>query len=815
MKKILLIVSLLITNSIYGQDVTALINKAANENTVGSLEQMSDNELLTYWNKAQAEGYSLNQLKTLARAQGASESDISKFEKRIKSLKDKDKEPEVSSTEETLSSIFGINATDKLDDVDETNESNLYSLPIFGMEFFKSKPDSSASNSSPQLNIATPSTYQLGPGDEISISLWGGAENEYNAIINTNGSIKLDRIPPIYLSGYTIYSAKKRIGNALSKIYSGINSSSESYQKVYFDIALMNTRSIVLNIVGNVKTPGTYTLSSMTSPLNALYAAGGPNENGSFRNIEILRNGKTFKKIDLYDYFAKGVYPTLSLRDQDVIMVPSYSKRVFINGEFKQDGIFELKEKETLEDLMVFSGGFSSFAYKDKLYVESISGVYKKIETYNKENFKKSILKDGDIVSAKSVSDKYINKVSIEGAVYLPGQYSLENNSSLSKLLVNSQGLKDDALLTSAILYRFFEGDENKVVSVDLKKVISGEKDVDLMANDRIKIFSKKSLREESFVEIQGEVNDPNKFDFIKGMTLIDLILLSDGIKKDGDSYSIDVFRKSYDKSGENPYKVYFVNLNNESLSSELDYKKSEYDFLLERNDLVVVRQKEGITKSAFVTINGLVKTPGVYAILNNKYSLFDLLNDSGGILKDGALNGVKIKRVNTSKEEIEEAFNESDSLDVEITKVEDYIEFGVDIAQLYKTKGEDLRFNVILKGGDVIEVPKLDNTIEIIGEVQQPTVINYKKGIRGLDAISRAGGVTDVAKKSSAFVIYQNGNVASFKNFLFFTSSPRLEPGCKIVVPKRIANPNKTSIAEIIGLTSTLATLAVLIQSL
>ncbi|MDC0388883.1 SLBB domain-containing protein [Flavobacteriaceae bacterium] len=808
MKKILLIVSLLITNSFYGQDVTPLINKAANENTVSSLEQMSDDELLAYWNNAKEEGYSLNQLKTLARAQGVSESDISKFEKRIKSLKDK--EPEVSSTEEKLSSIFGINATDKLDDMDDTNESNLYSLPIFGMEFFKSNPNSSAKNSSPQLNIATPSTYQLGPGDEISISLWGGAENEYNATINTNGSIKLDRIPPIYLSGYTIFSAKKRIGNALSKIYSGINSSSESYQKVYFDIALMNTRSIVLNIVGSVKTPGTYTLSSMASPLNALYAAGGPNENGSFRNIEILRNGKTFKKIDLYDYFAKGVYPTLSLRDQDVIMVPSYSKRVFVNGEFKEGGIFELKEKETLEDLMVFSGGFSSFAYKNKLYVESISGVYKKIETFDKEDFKSSLLKDGDIISAKSVSDKYLNRVSIEGAVYLPGQYSLENNSTLSELLVNSQGLKDDAQRTRAILFRFFEGEENKIVSVDLNKVISGENDIDLKANDRIKIFSKKLLKEEAFVEIQGEVNSPKKINFFEGMTVSDLLLLADGLKNDGDSYSINIFRKTLDKSGEVPIKSIETSLNSEFSSENLNN-----NVVLEADDLVVVRSILGKVESEFVTITGLVKTPGVYAILNNKYSLFDLLNDSGGILKDGALNGVKIKRINKSKREIEEAFNESDSLGVEITKVEDYIEFGVDIAQLYKTDGEDLRFNVILKGGDVIEVPKLDNTIEIIGEVQQPTVINYKKGIRGLDAINRAGGVTDVAKKSSAFVVYQNGNVASFKNFLFFTSSPRLEPGCKIVVPKRIANPNKTSIAEIIGLTSTLATLAVLIQSL
>jgi len=743
MKKILLIVSLLITNSFYGQYVTPLINKAADENTVSSLEQMSDDDLLAYWNKAQAEGYSLNQLKTLARAQGASESDISKFEKRIKLLKDNDKEPEVSSTEETLSSIFGINATDKLDGVDDTNESDLYSLPVFGMEFFKSNPNSSGKNSSPQLNIATPSTYQLGPGDEISISLWGGAENEYNAIINTNGSIKLDRIPPIYLSGYTIYSAKKRIGNALSKIYSGINSSSESYQKVYFDIALMNTRSIVLNIVGNVKTPGTYTLSSMVSPLNALYAAGGPNENGSFRNIEILRNGKTFKKIDLYDYFVKGVYPTFSLRDQDVIMVPSYSKRVFVNGEFKQEGIFELKEKEALEDLMVFSGGFSSFAYKNKLYVESISGVYKKIETFDKEDFKSSLLKDGDIISAKSVSDKYLNRVSIEGAVYLPGEYSLENNSTLSELLVNSQGLKDDALRTRAVLFRFFEGEENKIVSVDLNKVTSGENDIDLMANDRIKIFSKILLKEEAFVEVQGEVNNPKKFNFFEGMTVSDLLLLADGLKNDGDSYSINIFRKTFDKSGEVPIKSI-----KDSLNSEFSSENLNNNIVLQAEDLVVIRSVLGKIDSEFVTINGLVKTPGIYAILNNKYSLFDLLNDSGGILKDGALNGVKIKRINTSKEELEEAFNESDSIEIEITKIDDYIEFGVDVAQLFKTNGEDLKFNVILKGGDVVEVPKLDNTIEIIGEVQQPTVINYKKGIRGLDAINRAGGVTDVAKK-------------------------------------------------------------------
>ena len=289
-------------------------------------------------------------------------------------------------------------------------------------------------------------------------------------------------------------------------------------------------------------------------------------------------------------------------------------------------------------------------------------------------------------------------------------------------------------------------------------------------------------------------------------MTLVDLILLSDGIKEDGDSYLIDVFRKTYDKTGTTPFK---------SLSANIDYKNSRESFLLEKDDLVVVRLKEGVTKNSFVTINGLVKSPGPYAILNNKYSLYDLLNDAGGILKDGSLKGVKVKRINKAKKEIEKLVSSTDTLGIEISDLEDYIEFGVDIAQLYKTKGTDLKYNVILKDGDVIEVPKADYTIQVIGEVQRPTVINFKKGMTALQAINQAGGVTDLAKKRGSFVVYQNGNVSSFKRFLFFNFPPRLEPGSKIIVPKKVANPNKTSLAEIIGLTSTLATLAVLINSL
>ena len=811
MKKLLYIFFLLITSTIVSQDVSSLMQKAAQNNPVQELEKMSDQELLSYWEQAQEQGYTLNQLKTLARAQGASESDLAKFEKRINGLSGSTKSVAPVTIEDSLSSIFGI-TKDSEDEFDSDLEGESYTLPIFGMDFFKSKPDSSSPNSSPQLNIATPSTYQLGPGDEISISIWGGAENEYNTIINTNGFIKLERIPPIYLSGYSIFSAKKRIGNALSKIYAGINSTSESYQKVYFDIALKNTRSIVLNIVGNVMTPGTYTLSSMTSPLNALYAAGGPNENGSFRNVKILRNGKTFKTIDLYDYFAKGVYPTLSLRDQDVILVPSYSKRVFINGEFKQEGIFELKEKETLEDLLVFSGGFSSFAYKNKLFVESISGVFKQIKTFDKTDFDKSFLNDGDVITANPVSDKFLNKVSIEGAVYLPGDYQIESVKTIKGLISAASGLKENAQNSRAFLIRKKNGIMQEMISIDLNNVLNKEKDISLSNGDKLIISNKEDLKEESSVFIKGEVNEPGKYPFYQGMTVADLVLSASGFKNSANSKQIDLYKLTYDPTGKSP-----IELKQASLNIDFSVNNETNNLTLDNDDMVIVRSKEGFKqKKDYVTLSGLVKRPGEYGVIDDSYSLYDLLADAGGLLPNASLNGLKIRRLNSFNEESEEIFNSLDSLNFEKTEIKKFIEFGVDAKKLFETKGEDPRYNVILKNEDEISVAKIENTIEITGQVQQPTVINYEKGLTVGQAIINAGGVDDLAKKGGTFVVYQNGRVKSNrKYFLIFNSMPKLEPGCKIIVPRKVENPNKTSLGEIIGLTSTLASLAILIRSL
>ena len=488
MKKIFLVVLMLVSSLVYSQDLGSL---AQAQNKIKSLELMSDQELLSYWTQAQEQGYSLSQLKTLARAQGASESDLAKFEQRIKGLKTDKVDPGslVDKTANDLSSIFGISSLSE----EEEEEEKYLGLNIFGMSFFNNAKELEDPSMSPQINIATPSYYQLGPGDELKVSVWGASENEYAFEITREGTIKIDRVGPVYVSGLSLLDAKKKIGTALSKIYSGISSSNESYQKVFFNVSLSKSRSIIINVVGSVERPGTYTLSSMISVLNALYAAGGPTENGSFRAIQVVRSGKVYKSVDLYNYFVKGLFPSITLRDQDVILVPSYKNRVFINGEFKTAGVFEFIDGEKIHDLLSYTGGFSPFAYKDEIFIKSVSGINKSIRTVNSNDYETSLVKSGDIIEAKPIADRYTNKVSIEGAVYIPGDYMLESSGTVRKLLSIAQGPKEDALLSRAVIYRQLDGEEQSMISFSISEVLSKKTTIALLPNDRVRVFSKKT----------------------------------------------------------------------------------------------------------------------------------------------------------------------------------------------------------------------------------------------------------------------------------------------------------------------------------
>ena len=773
--KKLLLVLILLPSIIFSQDIN-----------VESLKSMSDRDLKTYMTQAQERGYSLDQIKIIAKAQGISDFEISELERRVLGLEAFSTiSNDFSKNTGENTSVFGLIENK---DKEQKEVDNI----VFGSSFFNNPDISSA----PSLNIATPDSYELGPGDELLISVWGAAENEYNSIITREGYLKIERIGPVYLSGLSIAEAKVKLKNTLSKIYSGINSGSN---KVFFDITLLNNRSIVINITGNVLAPGTYTLSSLSSPLNALYAAGGPNENGSFREIKIIREGEDIHSVDLYDYFVKGALKSFSLRDQDVILVPSYKNRIFLSGEFKIKGIFELKDEESISDLLVYNGGINSSGVKNQVYIQTIEGINKSFKTVDKDYFKKHILNDGDIVEARKVSEEFTNIVTVEGAVMVPGQYELDKSKDVQMLIEKAGGLKRNALKTRAYLIRELDGFQQEAKTIDLVS-----ENHELRNNDKLVIASIEELSPEKNITINGEISNPGLYPFFKGMTIVDLILMSGGINDNGSNNAITIYRSTYDETMQNPVETIIVDLND-----QYDNLSSSQNIKLKKNDLIIIRSKAGYQPVEFVSVSGLVKNPGNYAITNNKYSVFDIINDFGGFLPDAELRGIKIKRpVNVEK--IEELA--TDSLEIEI---DEFIELGLNIEKILKSNGSLDQYNLVLRNGDQIIVPKSDNSVEISGEVQNPTALSYYKGLTSISAINKSGGFTTNAKKSRVYVIYQNGNIASTKKFLFFNNYPKLLPGSKIFIPQKPASKNTTSVSEIVGYTTSLVSIIALIKSL
>ena len=757
---------------------------------IQSLRSMSDGDLKIYMAQAQEKGYSLDQIKIIAKAQGISDLEIAEFEKRINDLNELSQTEELTNEEMVIkSSMFGLQDNEVIIEEELVSAEEI----IFGSSFFNNPNISTA----PSLNIATPESYELGPGDELVISIWGAAENEYSSQITREGYLKIERIGPVYLSGLSMSEAKVKLKNNLSKIYSGINS---NYNKVFFDVSLLNNRSIVINITGNVVAPGTYTLSSLTNPLNALYAAGGPSENGSYRDVKIIRAGKEVHSVDLYNYFVKGTLKNITLRDQDVILVPTYKNRIYLSGEFKTKGIFELKENESISDLLLYNGGISSSGIKNGLYIERVDGVFKKVIGVEKENFDKFILNDGDNIEAKEVGGEIQNSVTVEGAVMIPGKYDLNKNLNVRSIIKSAGGLKKSALRNRAYIIREIDGFQQEVISIDLAESINLKKTYSLKENDNLIIASTEELTSEKNITISGEVNDPGSFPYFEGATVADLILMAKGITDKGSISGITIYRSTYDKTQQKPVEEIMVDL-----SDGLKSLNTSQNVSLEVNDLVVVRSMLGYQSKEFVSVSGLAKNPGDYALKTNNYSVYDLIKDFDGFLLDANLKGVKLKR----KIEVESL---GEILDEEI---DEFIEIGLNIEKILKSEGISDQFNLTLKDGDEIIVPKFDNSIEISGEVQQSTAVSYYRGLTTKSAINKSGGFGLNAKKSSVYVVYQNGSIASTRSFLFFKKYPKLLPGSKIFVPEKPETTVKAGVADVVGYTTSLVSIIALLKSL
>ena len=722
----------------------------------------SESELVSYVEKAKLKGLNLIQIEKLAEAQGATPSELRLLRKLWNSNNNQfSDDPDLEET--PIGSSFGI-----VEDYDEDEDE----FKRFGSDFFNNKNI----NEAPELFIATPSDYRLGPGDELMINLYGASENTYSVQISRNGTLKIDRAAPIYLSGLSINSAKKRLIKSLSKLYTGLLSSDE-LNKVELDLSLSKARSVVVNITGQVIAPGTYTISGFSSVLNALYAAGGPNQVGSYRNIKLLRNGKVYKTIDLYDYFVGGVYPNLYLRDQDVILVESYSSLINIDNGFKINGLFEIKENEKLSDLIKFSGGFSSNSYKDKVFINRIDSYSRSIVEYSLENYDKANLKDGDLISAKTVVDFVENSVSVDGAVYLPGIFDISSAMSVKQLIESSKGLTPDAL-SKALLYRSNKGVQDEILSLNLDD--NSDLSIKLFKNDALYIPSAKDISLDQVIEIRGEVNNPKEVDFKDGLTISDLVIMSGGLTAYANPKDIRIFRNiSIDGNKEITKEI------NLGLDDNLIPNKN---VLLLPDDIVTVNSFPYERNNQFYSINGEVALPGLYSIKNQNYSVYEAIRDNIEFLESASTDGISILR---------------DSIQIPV--------YGNKLL----SQGSSSKFNFELVSGDVINVPAKNKTALISGAVQQEGIISIDRPISAKQAIDYVGGFTEKSFKRGVYVEYQNGLRKVTKSFLFFNFYPRVYPGSIIVVPEKEENKNKTTVGEIVGYTTSLVSIIALLKSL
>ena len=758
-KRLVLVILLFVSFNSFGQDINELRKKASNS---------SNSELIVFIQKAKDQGLSLVDAEKQLSLIGGKAEEI----KKLRNLWNK--KPPKSSFENTLNTDEIKSQFGEIDGFIK-NPDAIYSeeLKRFGSDFFKNENITE----SPQLFVATPIDYRLGPGDDLIINLFGASEITYSVQISRNGNVKFDKLPPVYLSGLSIRSAKKRLKERLSKIYTGLFSDNP-IEKVDLELNLQKARSIVVNITGQVEAPGTYTISGFSSVLNALYAAGGPNEVGTYRDINIIRNGKVIYHVDLYDYFSNGIYPNIYLRDQDVILVKPFKIQTEVESGFKQLALFELKEDESLIDLINISGGASSNSYKSKIFIERFDDFSKKIIEVGKKDFTKTKLSDGDKISFKEIKNESITDiVKIGGAVNIQGSFQYTNNKTVEDLLNSAKGFSPDKLGVNAILYRNENGLDNKSISLNLDD--KSDLSIKLFDNDSLYVPSTKDILFDQVIEIKGEVNFPKEIDYRYGLTVTDLIILSGGLTPYANKKDIRIFRNISKSGGKNVTDEIALEIDENLIPNK--------KIILQPDDIVTVNTFSYRKENKFYNIKGEVALPGIYSIKNQNYSVYDAIKDNIDFLNTSSIDGISILR---------------DSIQIPVN--------GIKLL----SQGSSSKFNFELVSGDEINVPAKNNTVVISGEVQQEGIININKPINAKLAIESVGGFTNNSIKREVYVEYQNGLRKVTKNFLFFKLYPRVLPGSKVVVPERDENRNKTSVGEIVGYTTSLVSIIALIKS-
>lgn len=688
--------------------------------------------------------------------------------------------------------------TTVLTDNQPTTEELAQEDQVFGRNIFNTRNLTFEPNS----NMATPPNYQLGPGDEVIIDIWGASQTSIRQTITPDGTINMQELGPIYLSGMTVEEANRFLKNKLGTVFSNENNQ--------IRVTLGNTRTIQINIMGEVVQPGTYALSAFSTVFHALYRAGGVNDIGSLRNVQLVRNGKKIAAVDVYDFIMQGkIKDDIRLQEGDVIIVPAYDMLVKMSGNVKRPMRFEMKKDETLAALIKYAGGFNADAYSKSVRMVRQNGMEYEVKTVDEMDYSVCQLRDGDVVTVGAILNRFTNKVEIKGAVYRPDIYALDGKvNTVRALIEKAQGLMDDAFTNRAVLQRQRDDLTSEIVSVDVKALMNGIiPDIPLRKNDILYIPSIHDLQDLGSVTIYGEVTKPDEYPYADNMTLEDLIIQAGGLKEAASTVRVDVSRRIKDTKSVN---------STDSIGQMFSFAlkdgfviDGQQGFVLQPYDQVFVRRSPGYQTQQNVTIQGEVIFGGTYTLTSKAERLSDLVKKAGGVTNSAYVRGAKLIRVANDEEKKrmqdvvklmgrELGENAIDSLGLQ---VDNQFSVGIDLEAALANPGGDA--DLVLREGDVLNIPEYVNTVKINGAVMMPNTVSYRKGEKVSYYLSQAGGYSQHAKKSKKFIIYMNGQVAKVKG----SGKDQIEPGCEIIVPNK--KQSKTNIGDILGYATSFTSLA------
>ena len=659
------------------------------------------------------------------------------------------------------------------------------------------------------------------------INVWGDSELNLKLKVSPEGTILIPNLGPVSVSGLTIETAENRIRQELGRIMSTLSGDTDG-ANTFVSVSLSQIRSIKVNIVGEVVAPGTYTLPSFATLFNALYAAGGVNEIGSLRGIKVYRNSKEVAKLDVYDYLLNGKYNTnIRLEENDMVIVSPYDQLAVVRGKVKRNRIFEMKKGETLQQLLNMAGGFTGDAYKKDVRIKRKADSRYQIATVTEDKYPTFAMMDGDSLLVDSVIPFYENRLTVTGAVWRPGEYELNGAVHTVRQLVDqAAGLKGDEFAGRAQITRLNPDFTTTVIAVDIRGILNGTaSDMELNPEDQLSIPSLFDLREPYTIKVSGAVNYIDTvLPYRNNLTVEDAIMMAGGLKESAATVNVEVARRIKDtKTYENTNRtaeVFNFELNDNLGLISTDGKKSDTVFTLEPFDEVYVRFSPGYQEQQVVKVNGEITFAGDYVLAEKNSRLSDIIAKAGGITPDAYVKGASLKRQLTEDEmrrletllQLSANKQSRDSVSLSLENIKDY-SVGIDLEKALTNPGS--AHDVVLRDGDELYIPQFQSTVKISGAVTYPNSVTYTNGMSVKSCLSQAGGYNDIARKYP-IVIYMNGKVATTrKRFIFFKHYPKVEPGSEIVVPAKTQQDRRTSLAEILSITSSTTSMAAMITSI